>query len=72
MTGHWDTIRRTIPRGRLPIWAVKTGNTHGKQMFPLYPQDRTSLNAVGMTGSCQTRTYAKNWLPIAEVSDGDL
>jgi hypothetical protein len=35
----------------------KAEKLNASKCFPLYPQDRTSLNAVGMSVSCQKRSF---------------
>ena len=36
-------------------FGAKAEKLNASKCFPLYPQDRTSLNAVGMSVSCQQR-----------------
>ena len=61
------TLVRTLPTQTVPCshacLGSKSEKLHASRCFPLYPQDRTSLNTVGMSVSCR---FLQQNLPVAD------
>ncbi len=67
---QWASLERGAG---CPRWGSKPEILAACRCFPLYPQDRTSLNAVGMSVSCHNRasqrSTALRFLDLPSVSE---
>jgi hypothetical protein len=68
--GHSD-CDRSAGSGRLMSVAVKGRILVASRCFPLCPNQRTSLNRVGMTVRCQIQTSRPTQLMIGSATNSE-